>query len=97
MTRSTNSIWIVPAAMLALLAGNTAMAGDDAMPGASKAAPCLACHKADAFAGLDQATIVDAINAVASGKKPHPPVGSPTSQDVADIAAYFASQTKAGM
>lgn len=97
MNKMGKVMWLAPMAALGLLAGNAALAAGDAKAGEAKAAACLKCHKADAFAGLDEATIVGAINTVASGGKPHPPVGSPTAQDVSDIAAFFASQKKAGM
>ena len=89
-------IMLAPIAALALMSTDLATAGD-ATAGATKAAACLKCHKSDAFAGLDEASIVGAINTVASGKKPHPPVGSPSAEDVADIAAYFAAQKKSPM
>lgn len=87
---------LAPVVALCLMAANAAVAAD-AAAGEGKAAACLKCHQADAFAGLDEATIGGAINTVASGKKPHPPVGSPTATDVADIAAFFAAQKKAAM
>jgi cytochrome c553 len=97
MKKQGKLTWLAPLAALGILAGNGAMAAGDAAAGQTKAAACLKCHKADAFAGLDEATIVGAIDTVASGKKPHPPVGSPSAQDVADIAAFFAAQKKAAM
>ena len=85
------------AATLALLGTGLAFAGahsdsgGDPAAGKAKAEPCLACHSGQAFAGLSAETIEGAINAVVAGETPHPDVGSPSAQDVRDMAVFFAS------
>jgi cytochrome c553 len=88
-------------ALLAMI--GTAQAGGDANAGKEKAATCIGCHGADgkgvapnpALAGLKESDIVAKLKAYKSGAKANPVMktfASPLSdQDMADLAAYFAS------
>ena len=95
MTRHT--AWLaLPAclcfASLALAGGHGGEAPQgDAKAGEQKVAGCTGCHKAADFAGLDEAALTGAIKAVAAEGSGHPPVGSPSDQDIADIAAFLVS------
>jgi cytochrome c553 len=83
---------------LALFGATAAVAGahagaamqGDAAAGQDKAGACTACHSPDDFAGLDEATILAAIKAVAAGEKSHPELGEVSAQDMADLAAFLA-------
>ncbi|MDH5276398.1 MAG: hypothetical protein OEW88_08240 [Gammaproteobacteria bacterium] len=80
--------------VLSLLTGAcgqpVANAAGDAAAGETKAAACLGCHQALAFAGKDQATVAARIQAIAAGKVAHPPVGKLSADDVANLAAFYA-------
>ena len=87
---------LIIAAMLTLTGSGTAMAGaHEAAPqanseaGKNKAAICLDCHSVDDFAALDSASIATALTAAVNGETAHPPLGSFSGQDIADIAAYL--------
>lgn len=95
---------LLVAALATLLAMiGTAQAGGDANAGKEKAATCIGCHGADgkgvapnpALAGLKESDIVAKLKAYKSGAKANPVMktfASPLSdQDMADLAAYFAS------
>jgi cytochrome c553 len=92
------------AALTSLLAMiGTAHAGGDANAGKQKAATCAGCHGADgkgvapnpALAGLKESAIVADLKAYKSGAKANPIMktfADPLSeQDMADLAAYYAS------
>jgi len=84
------------------------MAEGDAAAGQAKAAICAACHGADgnsvnpvwpSLAGQHSSYIVDQTNAFKSGLRSDPlmtaQAGILSDADLADVAAYFASQTAA--
>jgi len=93
-----------------LLANSSAMAAGDAAAGAKKAHTCLGCHGVDYYvntyptyhvplvAGQHEAYLVAALQAYRAKQRSHPTMqanaGLLSDQDIADIAAYFASQGK---
>ncbi len=96
---------IVSLGLAALLAG-TAMAGGNAAAGKDKAATCTACHGADGnstdpqypkLAGQHASYIERALLDYKSGDRSNPImagfVASLSEQDIADLAAWFASQS----
>lgn len=101
---------IVMAAVLgmAMSTSSMVMAAGDAAAGKGKAAVCAACHStdgnslSDAFpklAGQHEGYIVKQLMDFKSGKRQNalmaPMVANLTEQDMADLAAYFASQKTA--
>ncbi len=89
-----------------LLSG-TAQAAGDAEAGKTKSATCAACHGPDGnsfnpiwpkLAGLDSAYIIDQLGKFKAGERKDPlmsPMAAPLSdEDMADLAAYFASQER---
>jgi cytochrome c553 len=84
----------------------TAQAGGDAQAGKTKAAGCSGCHGANgegvapnpALAGKPEAQFVQAIKDYKSGKRANPVMKTFASQlsdqDVANLAAYYASLKK---
>jgi cytochrome c553 len=87
----------------ALLATGQALADGDANAGQEKSATCAGCHGANGegmdpnppIAGMDVESFTAAINAYKSGEREEPMMGmlaAPLSdQDIADLAAYYAS------
>jgi len=90
-----------------LLAGSGAvLAGGDAAAGKTKAATCGGCHGANgisaapdvnpSLAGMDEASLVEAIQEYKDGTRDHATmkvmVMSLSDEDIADIAAFYASQ-----
>jgi cytochrome c553 len=82
----------------------------DATAGAAKAATCTACHGLNGnsvnpdwpvLAGQNAAYLSDQIQRYRSGKRMNvlmqPMVQALTDQDIADLAAYYAAQTPAGL
>ena len=81
----------------------TAKAAGDVQAGKAKAATCASCHgqngqgigKNPALAGKPEADIVQALNDYKSGKRANPVMKTFASQlsdqDMANVAAYFAS------
>ncbi|MBF0256743.1 MAG: cytochrome c4 [Gammaproteobacteria bacterium] len=93
--------------LTAPLLSATAQAAGDAEAGKAKSATCLACHGADGnsanpiwpkLAGQASNYIVDQLTKFKSGARQDPlmaPMAAPLSeQDMADLAAYFSSQTR---
>lgn len=94
-------------ALLASLAAHAQVSGDPEA-GQKKAVVCKGCHGIPEYnnaypnytvpklGGQHAAYIVSALKAYKSGKRNHPPMqgtaDSLTEQDMADIAAFFASQ-----
>jgi cytochrome c553 len=91
--------------LLILAAANQAWAGDPAK-GKEKSTVCAACHGVDGnsaapdfpkLAGQYPDYIIVALQHYKSGKRKNPMMAPMTSnlspEDIADIAAYFASQT----
>lgn len=91
-----------------MLAAGTAQAGGDAARGAELAVDCADCHGEDGMgdednpklAGMDEAEQIAALKAFASGERVDElemmgDIASGLSeQDMADLAAYFAEQSK---
>ena len=99
MKRSLNIL-----AMLVLIAAMSAVqAGGDAQAGKAKAASCAGCHGANgegknpnpAIAGKPEAQLVQAMQEYKSGKRTNAVMKGLTSnlseQDIANLAAYYAS------
>lgn len=96
------SVWQL-ITVAALLATGQVMAEGDATAGQEKSSSCIGCHGANgegvgdypAIAGLDAETFTSSMNAYKSGEKEDPMMGmlvAPLSdQDIADLAAYYAS------
>ena len=98
---------LLTAGTLALLSiFGVAQAGGDPAAGKAKAAVCAACHGAKGegvkpnppLAGLPEGRFVEAMKDYKSGKRPNPvmksfaaPLGD---QDIANLAAYYASLKK---
>lgn len=69
----------------------SAMAGD-AAAGEAKAEACLECHEpAEDFEGQSADEIAAKIKSVKMGQVKHKEKISPSDEDIADIAAFFAS------
>lgn len=99
---------LVLAAMLALV-GMPAFAAGDATAGQAKSAICAACHGADGnsvvpnwpkIAGQHEQYLVRQVALIRSGARAVPEMvgiaAGLTDQDIADLAAWFASQQSAG-
>lgn len=98
---------VMTAACLALAAGSPARAEGDPQAGRQKAETCLGCHGIAGYtnvyptyhvpkiAGQHEAYLLAALQAYASGQRSHATMqaqaASLSEQDMADIAAYFAS------
>ena len=76
--------------LVAACDGSVAAAGD-AAAGKTRAAACIGCHQPGSFAGKPEAALATRIEAVAAGKTAHPPVGKLSAEDVANIAAFYAT------
>ncbi|HSC96264.1 MAG TPA: cytochrome c [Burkholderiales bacterium] len=98
---------LMTAGTLALLSiFGVAQAGGDPAAGKAKAASCAGCHGANgegvkpnpALAGLPEAKFVQAMKDYKSGKRPNPVMksfaGPLSDQDIANLAAYYASLKK---
>ncbi len=97
------------AAVLALGAAAMAHAQGDAAAGREKAFTCMGCHGNPGFrnaypvyrvpkiGGQHAAYLVEALKGYKNGQRSHPTMqghaATMTEQDMADIAAYFASLT----
>ncbi len=91
----------------AVLASGQVMAGGDVTAGAEKAATCVGCHGANGegvdpnppIAGMDAELFKTSMQAYKSGEKEDPMMNmlvAPLSdEDIADLAAYFASLSAA--
>jgi cytochrome c553 len=95
------------AAGLSLFLATQALAEGDAAAGQQKAVVCGACHGVDGnsvvpqwpkIAGQHEAYLERHITLIRDGARPVPEmmgiVAALTDQDIADLAAYFSSQTK---
>ncbi len=102
--------WLISVSVILALASGSAAAGD-AAAGQAKAAPCGACHGMDGnaaanalwpkLAGQHPDYIAKQIMDFKSGARVDPLMAPQanllaTDQDVADVAAFFASQTQTG-
>jgi len=100
-----NTKLLFAAALLALIMSGPALAGGDAARGQELAAECADCHGADGMgdednpklAGLDEAYHIEQLQAFKSGARTDEDemmlmyVEELSDQDMADLAAYFAS------
>lgn len=68
------------------------LAGDPAAGQAKFSAVCEACHFPDDFSGEAEADIAAMITAVNSGETEHEEELSLTPEEIADLAAFYASQ-----
>ena len=78
---------------LAAACGGSVTAAGDAAAGKTRAAACIGCHQPGSFAGTPEAALATRIEAVVAGKKTHPPVGKLSAEDMANIAAFYATAT----
>jgi cytochrome c553 len=98
---------VLTAGTIALLSiFGVAQAGGDPAAGKAKAASCAGCHGANgegvkpnpALAGLPESKFVQAMKDYKSGKRPNPVMksfaGPLSDQDIANLAAYYASLKK---
>jgi cytochrome c553 len=97
--------WIFPLSLALAVAGGTAQASGDAEAGKQKSAACAACHGADGnsvnpqwpkLAGQHVSYLVKQLQAFKSGDRENalmsPQAQNLSEQDMADLAAYYASQ-----
>src|SRR6266700_3751824 len=94
---------MVAGIIAALGVAGTALAGGDAAAGKAKAAACAGCHGANgegkapnpALAGKPEDQFIQAMKDYKSGKRNNPVMktfaGPLNDQDLANLAAYFAS------
>jgi len=100
------STLLIAITLIMILAAGSAVAGGDAARGEGLAADCAMCHgdagegdggDTPAIAGMDEAAHVAALKAFASGERPDDSgmmadaAGALSEQDMADLAAYYAS------
>lgn len=90
----------------ALGVAGAAQAGGDVQAGKARAAGCAGCHGANgegkapnpALTGMPESKFIQAIKDYKSGKRPNPLMktfaGQLNDQDVANLAAYYASLKK---
>ena len=96
-------------AILLVFVSLPGFAGGDASAGQAKSAICAACHGADGnsvvpnwpkLAGQHEAYLAREISLIKAGARPVPEmagiVPGLSDQDIADLAAFFSSQTAAG-
>jgi len=97
------------AIFLSLLVSLPSLSAGDAGAGQAKAAVCAACHGMDGnsvvpnwpkLAGQHTAYLERQVGLIKSGNRPVPEmvgiIAGLTDEDIADVAAYFSSQAKAG-
>ena len=95
---------------LGLFASSVASASGNAEAGAAKSAACLACHGVNGnstnpewpnLAGQNAAYVSEQLRLFRDGKRVNvlmsPMASTLTDEDIADIGAYFAAQTPAGL
>jgi cytochrome c553 len=97
---------MVAGIIAALGVAGTAQAGGDAAAGKAKSATCAGCHGANgegkapnpALAGKPEDQFIQAMKDYKSGKRPNPVMktfaGQVSDQDMANLAAYYASLKK---
>ena len=79
----------------ALVFSAAAFAGGDAAAGEKKADMCMDCHDpGEDFAGMSADEIAGKIKGIVSGQTKHKKALKLSDADIADIAAYFASEGK---
>ena len=107
---ATRRILAIAALTLGLTGAAIAAEKGDAAAGAAKAATCTACHGLNGnsvdpalgpvIAGQNANYVRDQVKRIQNGQRPNPVmqpmVKTLTDQDIADLAAFFATQTPAG-
>ena len=102
---------VIVAALFAAVPPATVFADGNAEAGAAKSAVCAACHGQNGhsvnpvwpnLAGQHASYIFDQVKAIKTGEKRVNPTMQPivagmSDEDIKDIAAYYASQTEAGL
>lgn len=84
---------LLSAAALTLLLAGAAQAGGDAAAGQTVfEANCAECHYEDDYSGEPEADIKAKIKAIVSGETEHESLDKLSEADIANVAAYFASQ-----
>lgn len=82
--------WNTAAALIALLlAGALAEAADVQAGRAAAQAKCVQCHEADDWEGEDAASLESLIRDIVAGKVKHRSKIELTSEEIANIAAYW--------
>ncbi|HEX7012191.1 MAG TPA: hypothetical protein VF161_05570 [Steroidobacteraceae bacterium] len=82
--------WKTTAALIAfLLAGALAEAADVQAGRAAAQAKCIQCHEADDWEGEDAASLESLIRDIVAGKVKHKTRIELTSEEIANIAAYW--------
>jgi cytochrome c553 len=102
--------WLASAAVLGMMAASAAWSAGDATKGQAKSTTCFACHGMNgnsvnpewpSLAGLGAGYIEEQLRNFKAGKRSNPimtPNAMPLSDDdMADIAAYFATQRNTGL
>ncbi len=102
-------MWLVPVSIVLAMAVTGVQAAGDAAAGKEKSAVCVACHGPDGnspnpiwpkLAGQHPSYIVKQLQDFKAGKRKNDlmsPMAAPLSEeDVANLAAYFSSQTQKG-
>lgn len=88
------TLWMLSAAIPLAAAGAAAQAAD-AAAGEAKAKLCAECHApAEDFKGVSEADLASKIKGVISGSHKHPKKLKLTDDDVANVAAYWATVAK---
>jgi cytochrome c553 len=103
-------LWILAATISGVIAGNSSVAAGNAETGATKAVVCQACHGAagnsvnpewPSLAGLGADYIADQLKNFKEAKRANPVMmpnaANLSADDMADLAAYFDSQTNTGL
>jgi cytochrome c553 len=103
-------LWILAAAISGILVSTAALPEPSVEAGATKAATCQACHGANgnstnaewpSLAGLGADYIADQLNNFKTGKRASPVMmpmaANLTTNDMADLGAYFDSLTNTGL
>jgi cytochrome c553 len=103
-------LWILAATISGAIAGNAGAAAGNPETGATKAVVCQACHGAagnsvnpewPSLAGLGADYIADQLKNFKEGKRNNPVMmpnaANLSPEDMADLGAYFGSQTNTGL
>ncbi|MDP9011050.1 MAG: cytochrome c4 [Pseudomonadota bacterium] len=103
-------LWILAATISGVIAGNACVAAGNAETGATKAVVCQACHGATgnsvnpewpSLAGVGADYIAQQLQFFKEGKRNNPIMmpnaANLSADDMADLGAYFASQTNTGL
>ncbi len=110
LTAIMKRLWILAATISGVIAGNACVAAGNAETGATKAVVCQACHGATgnsvnpewpSLAGVGADYIAQQLQFFKEGKRNNPIMmpnaANLSADDMADLGAYFASQTNTGL